>query len=86
MENVVTVQWKDPGTGWSKRFDWDAIAAELRAHPGEWALVGTSAASHAVGVKTGKVKALRPVGAFDACTRKNADGGRDLYVRYVGAS
>jgi hypothetical protein len=66
--------------------EWTEAALELRARPGEWGIVkqhitrsAASAMAHAV--KTGRIKAFRPAGAFEAFTN-----GLDTWARFVGAS
>jgi hypothetical protein len=62
-----------------------AIADELRARPGEWALVlhadtNAHAWQKASNIKRGIIAAFRPFGAFEATTRN----GVDVWARYVG--
>ncbi len=69
--------------------DWPAIAAELRQHRGEWAPVRHSDGRGVVDssgryIREGMLVAFRPVGAFDAKTRINPDGGYDLWASYIG--
>jgi hypothetical protein len=61
-----------------------AIADELRARPGEWALVlqadtNVHAWQKASNIKRGILAAFRPFGAFEATTRN----GLDVWARYV---
>jgi hypothetical protein len=79
--------WEDPQQ--PSRAEWREIAADLRAHPGEWALVhsGSSEAAMrkaAARIKKGSPKAFEPAGDFDAASRKSGDGTTDVYARYVG--
>lgn len=84
------VRWEDPpparGTR-QARSRWHRIAAELRANPGQWAVVATypsmSARSTAVKINAGKVAAMRPAGHWEACTR-TVEGETRIYARYVG--
>ena len=66
-----------------------AIAAELKARPGEWAkvLVDTSlGVSHQI--KNAVYKAYQPAGSFEAVARntRKTDGRTvcDVYARYIG--
>jgi hypothetical protein len=66
-------------------------AAQLKARPGEWAVLkeftgeGSGARSGAwrlaSRVKKGEIKAFAPAGSFEAVTRSN--GHSKVYVRYV---
>jgi hypothetical protein len=64
---------------------WVAIADRLRETPGEWEFIGRHAASQITRIKSGKLAAFRPAGAFQAEGRnKGARGRIDVYARYVG--
>ena len=64
---------------------WAAIADRLRAEPGEWEFVGRHPASQITRIRTGKLAAFRPAGAFDAVGRNSGPRGRiDIYARFVG--
>jgi hypothetical protein len=63
-------------------------ADQLRARPGEWAVVEvyenpSTATSMAHAVRRGSLAAYKPRGAFDAASRR-IKGKSHLYVRYVG--
>jgi hypothetical protein len=81
------VQWEAPPPRRGGRVhDWDAIAKELRARPGEWALVAvctnqTTAASTARYIRDGKYKPMSA--GFDA-TSRTVDGEARVYARYTG--
>ena len=68
------MKWQDPP---AKR--WDPIAEELRNNPQRWALVEVPHPSYGAHIKRGKLKAFRPVGAFEV---KNSKG--EIYIRYIG--
>ena len=66
-----------------------AIAAQLRARPGEWAHIlssgsSTSARTMAYGIKAGNRRAWLPAGAFEAVSR-TVEGENRVYARYVGS-
>lgn len=91
MSNVL--KWEDPPpSNQGPRGKWGAVAAELKAHPGKWALIAEGikhASTVSNGVKTGKIKAFEPAGEFEATTRSTTpkDGGPrvfDVYARYIG--
>jgi hypothetical protein len=76
-----------PPAGTSKH---NHIAEELRARPGEWAVVQRKtstarAASAAQAIRTGRLRAYAPAGAFEAKSRKVGDEYR-VYARYVEAA
>ena len=54
------------------RYDWDAIALQLRQHPGQWAMVfehGKTSTANAV--RQGAVRALAPEAGFQVRTTNN---------------
>lgn len=71
-----------------QKYDWEKITADLRAHPGKWAVVegnntkGTpnSAQAIAQSLRKGRIKGMsaKP-GEFEATTREST-----VYARYVG--
>lgn len=67
-----------------------AIAAQLKARPGEWACIDSfattnAAASMAWTIRRGdRLPAYSPKGSFEAVAR-TVDGEHRLYVRYVGS-
>lgn len=63
-----------------------AIAAALRARPGEWALVAKNVGTTEAGnIKSAHRAAYRPAGSFEAVTRGNGKPNRaDIWARYVG--
>jgi len=69
------------------RTDWEAVTIELKERPGEWAVVKTNtSAATATQIKQGHLRAFRPIGEWEACTR-NVDGsGRaeKIYARWIG--
>lgn len=65
-----------------------ADAAALMSRPGEWAIVHAGgrrslADGLAYQIKSGKIAAYRPAGAFEAMAR-TVDGEYRTYARYVG--
>jgi hypothetical protein len=68
---------------------WQAVADELRAHPGEWAVLRDDRPYSAGGLMTrireGSFAPFAPLGSFDAATRQTSRGGPVLlYARYIG--
>lgn len=67
----------------------EAFANDLRANPGQWALLGqhpspTAARQFAYGIRSGKHTSLwLPAGAYETETR-TVLGEHRVYVRYVG--
>lgn len=82
------LRWEQPPSRerGERRYDWARIADDLKANPGEWALVAvcpnpTTAASTARYIRNGKYK---PLGAgFDAVAR-TVDGEPRVYACYIG--
>lgn len=96
------VQWKQPPEAedsYEPKLTLEEIANQLRARPGEWALVRsypehrwTSARTMAHDIMIGRSKHFRPLESFEAKTAKE-DGTDDngnpvrevnVYARYVG--
>lgn len=90
-KDTVSIEWKNPpapkGRGNTNQ-EYEKIAAELRKHPGQWALVAHDIPTSKVGnIKHGLYAAFRPAGAFEACSRgvtPNKNRAAELYVRYIG--
>ncbi|MEV0445523.1 hypothetical protein AB0I84_08890 [Streptomyces spectabilis] len=66
-------------------------AAALRDRPGEWAHVDTHpnsnrASNQAHRIRTGKLAAFRPAGAFEATIRNDGEDVINVYARYTGAT
>jgi hypothetical protein len=87
--------WQTPPAAETHRSgsnQYQAEAAELRAHPGEWAVLkeftgdGSGARSSAwrlaSRVKKAEIPAFAPAGTFEAVTRTN--GHAKVFVRFVG--
>jgi len=84
------IVWEDPPQDRRSHYGRHAkIAAELKAHPGQWAKIMTDAnVSHTALIKNGGVKAYQPAGSFEAVARnsRTVDGRTrcDVYARYIG--
>jgi hypothetical protein len=70
------------------RTDHAAIVKELKARPGQWAIVSTHPSGAAAYIAANRLRcgfpaAYRPAGAFEAVGR-SVGGEFRLYVRYVG--
>lgn len=69
------------------KYDWSAIADDLRADPNQWHLIfeqDRSSVAHAV--RQGSIAAVRPSDGFEVTTRNNTRGSPrlcDLYLMYV---
>jgi hypothetical protein len=72
-----------------------AEAAELREHPGQWAILRTlpkvnHASQLACGIRTGRLAAFRPAGSYEATVLTRPERAvhvpreSAVYVRYVG--
>lgn len=76
------IKWEEPPTLRARKMDYEPFAAELRLHPGQWAVLpfpGKFNHGVASNINTGSYKAFRPVGHYEA-----RSGGEKTYVRYVG--
>ncbi|WP_406260180.1 hypothetical protein OIA45_19195 [Streptomyces chartreusis] len=65
-------------------------AQALRERPGQWAHIDSHpnlnrATNQGHRIRTGKIAAFRPAGAFEAQPRSTGDGTADVYARYVGS-
>lgn len=88
------VRWEDPSprNHTDVAASWQPVADELRAHPGQWALVRETSLLNA-GVQASYIKSgkgpFEPRGAFEARQRTyraqpGAQGVGRIYARYVG--
>lgn len=72
------------------RYDWDQIARELRADPGEWHLVfRNDRASLATAIRIHGIRILDPDLGFQVTTRNNTRGEPrlcDMYLRWMPPS
>jgi hypothetical protein len=64
--------------------EWDGVASDLRARPGEWALiaVGVEHTNTAGQINAARIRCFAPAGAFEA-QRQLVDGEIRVYARYV---
>jgi hypothetical protein len=87
---------KSTGIGWERPspsrhgYDWDTIAAQLKARPGEWMKIFEEGpTSVANGIRQGHVKQLMRADGFETTTRNNKKATEtspktcDLFIRYV---
>ena len=82
---MTELKWQDPPVHGKAGRDWAAIVEQLKSRPGQWALVAEVApVSTANSIRTGILKAWRPVGAFEARGTNTKNGRADIYARYVG--
>lgn len=87
-----SVTWEQPPPPRSKRYDWTAIADQLRARPGEWAKVfDNDRTSLATAIRIKGIAALHPDKGFEVRTTNNVrlrdERGKELrlctlYLRY----
>lgn len=78
---VTGIKWQEPPS--APRYDWDAIAEELRSNPGEWALV-------AEGYSTNNCRSMTRRGMEIRSHRltglHRSQQAYDIYARYMGSS
>jgi hypothetical protein len=81
--------WEDPPDRYARAVrNWQKIVAELKAHPGKWAVIAefpvrSKADSLGVTIRSGRAIAWRPAGSFDAQVHAHGDTFR-IYVKYSG--
>lgn len=85
---MTDMRWETPSPMSARggRGKYDEFVKELKARPGQWAVLHPKAthASHVPNINKGKIASFRPMGDFDATCRRNEDGTYKIYVRYVG--
>jgi len=89
MTTTTNLEWGPPPEKHrTEPTDWNAIAAELKANPGEWALVARNQwAAAAVRINDGLYAAFRPAGSFEATARRDDDLEKpkvNIWARYLG--
>lgn len=92
---LAVLRWEEPPpslTAGAKRPEqpvskWAAIARELAARPGDWAVIFEGRPSYATSlasnIRYGQLTAFAPAGDFDATSRL-LNGKRIVYARYLG--
>lgn len=79
------VTWEEPPSG-RRRYDWSAIAQQLRERPGQWAKIfDHDRSSLATAIRIKGIHALLPEKGFEVRTANNTrDTPRTctLYLRY----
>ncbi len=92
-EQAQIIRWENPpattrrGVGRPRDHTWNQVAEQLRARPGQWAVVEddmpanrTAIANH---IRQGAILAFAPSGTYDA-TSRSKQGRVTIYARYVG--
>jgi len=81
------IRWEEPPAPRGGRRDtgWAQVAAQLRDHPREWALVedGVATSSLSNHISRAKISDFDPPGAYEAVARRE-NGSHRIYARYVG--
>jgi hypothetical protein len=90
---MTEITWATPpqskrGTNSSRRSaEWESVAEALKQNPTQWALVRAETEScYGYFIKTARLVAFQPAGAYEATVRKNQDNPKkyDIYARYIG--
>lgn len=83
--NPSVIRWENPPSQRSPRTNWQPTADQLTESK-QWGLVQQDAKSAGLTshIKTGRLKAFRPAGAFDARSVKKPSGNYDIYAVFVG--
>jgi hypothetical protein len=83
------IGWKTPPKS-RHGYDWDVIATELQARPGQWKLIFEGGRTSVANViRNGNVRQLRPSDGFQVTTRNNRAAtdtepkSCDMYLRWV---
>lgn len=89
------IRWEDPpdsrkgkagGRGFVRNPRWQAVADQLRANPGRWAVVAEGENAGISGhIRRGKYAAMQPAGSFEAQCVGGGGSFPTVYARYVGA-
>lgn len=87
MTKSHPVTWEEPPPHPRMRYDWTAIAKELRKHPNQWAKIfDDDRTSLATAIRIHGIKVLDPDLGFEVRTTNNVRGTPrmcSLYLRYV---
>ncbi len=80
------MEWKEPPprTRQGSPGIWNGIVSELRANPGQWALVRTYAHPSSASSTATQLKIRFP--RLEVTSRKRDDGQADMYARWVGVT
>ena len=90
---MTEITWATPpqvehgGRSHRRSAEWALVADTLKEHPDQWALVRSETEScYGHFIKTARLVAFKPAGAFEATVRKNQDNPKkyDIYARYIG--
>lgn len=88
VEVFTKPEWSDPPTqtrGRAVSEKWQAVADELRSHPGQWAKIAENASpSIASSINKGGYRSFRPKGSFQAVSRSDGENGFNVWAVYVG--
>jgi hypothetical protein len=80
------VEWETPPPKRTERYNWSAIAVQLKKKPGKWAKIfDHDRASLATAIRTGGIRALKPSDGFEVRTANNVRGEPrtcTMYLRY----
>jgi hypothetical protein len=84
---TAAVTWADPPSMRRRRqpsrVNHEEIASQLRARPGEWALIPAAGTGLAGQIQRGDLRAYRPSRSFEA-VRRDEGGEIRVYARFVG--
>ena len=88
---MTEIVFRDPPPAKKVRRDWEAIADQLKAHPGRWACIDSSERRAVMGTMATRInrsvyRGFAPAGTFEAVARESRDvpGRWELFARYVG--
>lgn len=72
----MVIEWKEPPSKNRGAIDWGRIAEELKASPGQWALVATEASASSA------YNAARRFGFKVQCVDVNRDRCSEVYAKW----
>lgn len=90
---MTEITWTTPpevahgGRSKTRSAEWELVANTLKENPNQWALVRSETEScYGHFIKTARLVAFKPSGAYEATVRKNQDNPKkyDIYARYTG--
>lgn len=90
---MSVIRWEDPPPHGNSKpkpaYKYQSVVDDLRANPGEWAVVLEDVTTGTAGAMVHRIKngwtCFLPGGAFEAVCRNGERAGRSrVYARYVG--
>ena len=85
---MTELKWEEPPPAARGPLGYEETAQQLKAKPGQWAIVATfprrsNAGTLSHNIRIGRTAAWQPAGDFEAVSRKVGEEVR-VYARYLG--